>query len=167
MRRVNLNGMKKANHYLGIAPSRYYLWFMARNQSSDVTRDLLRAHDLRPTRQRVALANLLFPKPGHKQHVTAEALFAQATKAKAGVSLATVYNTLNQFTEAGLLREVSVSSGASFFDTNTTPHHHVLDEDTGMLTDLKPGRMKISGVPSPPQGSEVTSVDVVVRMRKT
>ncbi|MBT3396454.1 MAG: transcriptional repressor, partial [Alphaproteobacteria bacterium] len=77
---------------------------MAKKQSSEVTRDLLRAHDLRPTRQRMALAKLLFPKPGHKQHVTADALFAQATKAKTGVSLATVYNTLHQFTEAGLLR---------------------------------------------------------------
>ena len=139
---------------------------MAKKLSSEMTRDLLRAHDLRPTRQRVALANLLFPKPDHKQHLTAEALFAKATKAKAGVSLATVYNTLNQFTEAGLLREVSVSSGATFFDTNTSPHHHVLDEDSGTLTDLKPGRLKIAGVPRPPQGSEVTSVDVVVRIRK-
>ena len=114
----------------------------------------------------MALADLLFPKPGHKQHLTADALFAQATKAKTGVSLATVYNTLNQFTEAGLLREVLVSSGATYFDTNTSSHHHVLDEDTGMLTDLKPGRLALKGVPRPPRGSQVTSVDVIVRMRK-
>jgi Fur family iron response transcriptional regulator len=139
---------------------------MARKESSEDARDLLRAHGLRPTRQRVALANVLFPKPGHKQHVTAEALFAQATKAKVGVSLATVYNTLHQFTDAGLLREVSVPTAASHFDTNTTPHYHVLDEDTGMLTDLKPGRLALRGVPRAPRGSEVTSVDVVVRMRK-
>ena len=139
---------------------------MAKNQSSEINRNLLRAHDLRPTRQRMALADLLFPKPGHKQHLTADALFAQATKAKTGVSLATVYNTLNQFTEAGLLREVLVSSGATYFDTNTSSHHHVLDEDTGMLTDLKPGRLALKGVPRPPRGSQVTSVDVIVRMRK-
>jgi Fur family iron response transcriptional regulator len=139
---------------------------MAKNQSSKINRNLLRAHDLRPTRQRMALADLLFPKPGHKQHLTADALFAQATKAKTGVSLATVYNTLNQFTEAGLLREVLVSSGATYFDTNTSSHHHVLDEDTGMLTDLKPGRLALKGVPRPPRGSQVTSVDVIVRMRK-
>ena len=126
--------------------------------------ECLRAAGLRSTRQRLALTRLLFVDTD--RHVTAEALHKEARANNVRVSLATVYNTLNQFTEAGLLREVSASSGASFFDTNTTPHHHVLDEDTGMLTDLKPGRLKIAGVPSPPQGSEVTSVDVVVRMRK-
>lgn len=140
---------------------------MSSKRSSKNFRELLRLYDLRPTRQRLALIDLLFSKPGHNQHVTAETLFAQATKAKVGVSLATVYNTLNQFTESGLLREVSLSSGASYFDTNTTPHDHILDEDSGLLTDLKPGRLTISGIPRAPRGSEISSVDVIVRMRKT
>ena len=139
---------------------------MSRNVSPEATRDLLRSAGFRPTRQRLALAGLLFPKPGHKQHLTATALYAMAKKAKIGVSLATVYNTLNQFTQAGLLREVTVSPGPSFFDTNTAPHHHVLNEDTGALTDLAPGRVKIKGIPRPPKGSEIAQVDVVVRMRK-
>ena len=136
---------------------------MSRNVSPEATRDLLRSAGFRPTRQRLALAGLLFPKPGHKQRLTATALYAMAKKAKIGVSLATVYNTLNQFTQAGLLREVMVSPGPSFFDTNTAPHHHVLNEDTGALTDLAPGRVKIKGIPRPPKGSEIAQVDVVVR----
>ena len=139
---------------------------MSRNVSPETTRDLLRSVGFRPTRQRLALAGLLFPKPGHKQHLTAEALYAKAKQAKIGVSMATVYNTLNQFTRAGLLREVTVSPGPSFFDTNTAPHHHMLDQDTGALTDLPPGRLKLKGIPRPPKGSEIARVDIVVRMRK-
>jgi Fur family iron response transcriptional regulator len=137
-----------------------------RSKSVPDSTSRLRVAGLRPTRQRLALAGLLFPNPGHKRHVTAEVLHDEARKARVTVSLATVYNTLHQFTQAGLLREVNVSSGASYFDTNTSPHHHVLNEDTGSLRDLEPGGIKVSGLPKPPWGAEISRVDVVVRVRK-
>ena len=138
---------------------------MPRTEKPEDLRDRLRAAGLRPTRQRVALAGLLFPKPDHLRHVTAEVLHAEADKARVRVSLATVYNTLHQFTQAGLLREVNVSSGASYFDTNTSPHHHMLNEDTGVLTDLESRGVTVKGLPKPPRGSEIVRVDVVVRVR--
>lgn len=150
----------------GIVPIRPYIEPMAKSKSAPDASSRLRSAGLRPTRQRLALAGLLFPRPGHKRHVTAEVLHDEAAKARVGVSLATVYNTLHQFTQAGLLREVNVSSGASYFDTNTSPHHHVLNEETGALRDLDSGGIKVSGLPKPPRGSEIAQVDVVVRMRK-
>ena len=139
---------------------------MANAKSAQKSLDRLRGAGLRPTRQRLALAGLLFPKPGHKRHVTAEALHGEARAVRVRVSLATVYNTLNQFTQAGLLREVNVGPGASYFDTNTSPHHHLLNETNGALSDLEPGGIKVSGLPKPPRGSEIARVDVVVRMRR-
>src|SRR5690349_25178123 len=112
----------------------------------------LRHVGLRPTRQRVALAKLLFESGD--RHVSAEQLHGEAAAAAVRVSLATVYNTLHQFTEAGLLREVVVEPGRSYFDTNTADHHHFFCEATGKLQDI-PGRdVVISGYPLPPGGTK-------------
>jgi len=123
----------------------------------------LRAAGLRPTRQRLALATLLLENGD--RHITAEQLHGEALGAAIGVSLATVYNTLHQFTEAGLLREVVVEPGRSYFDTNTADHHHFFCEATGKLQDI-PGRdVVISGYPQPPYGTEICRVDVIIRVR--
>lgn len=124
----------------------------------------LRSVDLRPTRQRLALAKLLFEQGD--RHVTAEALHDEASRADIRVSLATVYNTLHQFTEAGLLREVVVESGRTYFDTNTDDHHHFYDEDVGMLSDIAGEDVRVLGLPEPRGDQEVSRVDVIVRVRR-
>ena len=126
----------------------------------------LRDAGLRPTRQRMALAALLFDGHPHGRHVTAEMLFGEARKGGARVSLATVYNTLNQFTEAGLLRELVVDPGTSHFDTNMGDHHHLYFEDSGELRDVDAGGIEIKGLPATPRGAEVARVDVIVRLRR-
>ena len=123
----------------------------------------LRAAGLRPTRQRLALARLLFGQGD--RHITADELHAEADAAGVGVSLATVYNTLNQFTAAGLLRAVAVEAGRAYFDTNTTAHHHFYFEENGRLVDIPAEGLSIAGVPEAPVGSEVERVDVIVRLR--
>jgi len=124
--------------------------------------DRLRQVGLRPTRQRIALARILFARGD--RHVTAEQLHGEAVGSEIRVSLATVYNTLHQFTEAGLLREVVVEPGRSYFDTNSSDHHHFFWEATGTLQDI-PGRdVVVSGLPLPPHGSEIRRVEVVVRL---
>ena len=124
----------------------------------------LRAAGLRPTRQRLALARLLLEKAN--RHVTAEQLHGEARAAAIPVSLATVYNTLHQFTDCGLLREVVVDPGRSYFDTNTDDHHHFLWESTGLLQDI-PGELVMVGqLPLPPEGAEISRIDVVVRIRQ-
>jgi Fur family iron response transcriptional regulator len=128
-------------------------------------RDRLRASGLRPTRQRVALAGLLF-RQGHR-HVSAESLHEEAVKAGFGVSLATVYNTLHQFTDAGMLQQVVVDPGRFYFDTNENDHQHFYDEDRGELIDIPSGTITIDGVPTPPKGASVERVDVIVRIRRT
>lgn len=124
----------------------------------------LRAVGLRPTRQRVALAGLLF-RHGHR-HLTAESLHAEATEAGVSVSLATVYNTLHQFTEAGMLRQVVVDASRSYFDTNVEAHQHFYAEDDGMLIDIPGDTIAVAGVPTPPKGTEIDRVDVVIRIRR-
>ena len=125
----------------------------------------LRHAGLRPTRQLVELARLLF-KRGH-HHVTAESLHDEVTQAGIKVSLATVYNTLHQFTEAGLLRQVIVDASRCYFDTNTGDHQHFFLESEGMLIDIPGESIAVAGVPSPPPGLSVDRVDVVVRVRRT
>ena len=125
--------------------------------------DRLKASGLRPTRQRIALAKLLF-ECGDR-HVTADALHAEAEAAKVRVALATVYNTLHQFTKVGLLREVAVDSGRSYFDTNTADHHHAYVEDTGQLHDIPVQGVDLDSLPAPPAGTEIARVDVIVRLR--
>jgi len=124
----------------------------------------LRAAGLRPTRQRLELVSLLF-SGGHR-HMTAESLHADAMAAGVQVSLATVYNTLHQFTGAGLLRQVVVDSSCSYFDTNTGDHQHFFVEDDGSLIDIPGEHISVAGVPVPPKGMEVDRIDVVVRVRR-
>lgn len=115
---------------------------------------------LRPTRQRLALARLLFD--GRDRHITAEQLHGEAVSQRVSVSLATVYNTLHQFTAAGLLREVVVDPGRSYFDTNISDHHHFYNEKTGDLQDI--AELVVANLPDPPQGAKIARVDVVVRL---
>jgi Fur family iron response transcriptional regulator len=123
----------------------------------------LRGAGLRPTRQRTLLAQLL---GAEHRHVSAESLHREAQKAGMPVALATIYNTLHQFTEAGLLREVVVGSGRSYFDTNTGNHQHFYCEDDGTLIDIEGDAIEVAGVPAPPNGMAVDRVDVVVRVKR-
>ena len=132
--------------------------------NSEKSGEKLRAAGLRPTRQRVALANLLFARGN--RHLTAESLRAEAAEAGIEVSLATVYNTLHQFTGAGLLRQVAVDASRFYFDTNTGVHQHFYDEEGAMLIDIRGDSIAVAGVPNPPNGMEVERVDVVVRIRR-
>lgn len=129
--------------------------------ASDIAK-LLRDAGLRPTRQRTALAELLFARGD--RHVTAELLHEEALARKVPVSLATVYNTLHQFTQAGLLREVAVEGAKTYFDTNTSNHYHFFCEHSGGLMDMDTGELRIEGLPEPPEGMKVSRVDVLVRL---
>ena len=124
----------------------------------------LKQAGLRPTRQRVELARLLFQDMD--RHVTAENLAEEAIRAGIKVSLATVYNTLHQFQAAGLLRQVIVDASRSYFDTNTGDHQHFFLEDEGLLIDIPGEQIAVSGVPAAPPGLSVDRVDVVVRVKR-
>ena len=121
---------------------------------------------LRPTRQRMTLASLLVGD-GQDRHVTAEGLFDAASGVGEKVSLATVYNTLRAFCEAGLMREITVDGAKSYFDTNMTDHPHFYWEDTAELTDAPVQQLEIRRLPDVPAGAEIASVDVVIRLRRT
>ncbi|NRB33863.1 MAG: transcriptional repressor [Rhodobacteraceae bacterium] len=136
------------------------------DQTLPTPADWLASAGLRPTRQRVALADLLIGDGRHR-HVTAESLFDAARKADVGVSLATVYNTLGAFCDAGLLQEVTVDGSKSYFDTNTHDHPHFYWEGEGRLTDAPAEQLLITQIPDAPDGAEIASVDVVIRLRRT
>jgi len=125
---------------------------------------ILREAGLRPSRQRLGLARLLFDGD-EPRHFTAETLHAEAQKAGQTVSLATIYNTLHGFTEAGLLRAIHVEAGRTLFDTNTTPHHHFYCEDSGTLVDIPADQIAIAGLPDAPHGARIDGVDIVVRIK--
>jgi Fur family iron response transcriptional regulator len=125
---------------------------------------VLRMAGLRPTRQRVALAELLFGGP--HRHVSAEQLHGEADAARVNVSLATIYNTLHQFHEEGLLREVAVDAARSYFDTDTSDHHHFYVEDEQRMIDIPASSVAFASLPDAPKGMEVSHVDVVIRVRK-
>lgn len=127
-------------------------------------RGKLRKAGLRPTRQRVALGWLLFAKGA--RHLTAENLYEEASTSRVVISLATVYNTLHQFTEAGLLREVAIDGSKTYFDTNINNHHHFLVEDSNTLMDIPGGALDVTNLPPVPEGMEIARVDVIVRLRK-
>jgi Fur family transcriptional regulator, iron response regulator len=137
---------------------------MDRASTSATALGRLRAVGLRPTRQRIALARLLFE--AGDRHVTAEQLRVEAQGAAIRVSLATVYNTLHQFTTAGLLREVVVEPGRSYFDTNVEDHHHFFCETSGMLQDIPGESIAVGALPLPPPGTEISRVDVIIRVRR-
>jgi Fur family iron response transcriptional regulator len=134
----------------------------ARDNSKAIQR--LRGVGLRPTRQRVDLAGVLFK--GMDRHVTAESLHEEVTGLGLKISLATIYNTLHQFTHAGLLRQVIVDAARGYFDTNTGDHQHFFLEDEGTLIDIPGDEITVAGVPVPPAGLTVDRVDVVVRVKR-
>lgn len=121
---------------------------------------------LRPTKQRVSLAALLVGD-GENRHVTAESLFEASREAGEKVSLATVYNTLRAFCDAGLMQEVMVDGSRSYFDTRVDDHPHFFWEDTADLTDAPADQLKIVGLPEAPEGAEISKVDVVIRLRRS
>jgi Fur family iron response transcriptional regulator len=125
---------------------------------------MLRDVGLRPTRQRMALGWILFGKGD--RHLTAEALYEEASRAKVPVSLATIYNTLHQFTEVGLLRQVPVDGSKAYFDTNASSHHHFFVEGEDELLDIPAADVIVGKTPTPPEGYEIARVDVVVRLRR-
>jgi len=125
---------------------------------------MLRQVGLRPTRQRMALGWILFGKGD--RHITAEMLYEEASKAKVPVSLATVYNTLHQFTDVGLLRQVAVDGSKTYFDTNNTQHHHFFVEGENALLDIPDSAVIVEESPIPPEGYEIARIDVVVRLRR-
>ncbi|SHG50301.1 Fur family transcriptional regulator Irr [Cognatishimia maritima] len=120
---------------------------------------------VRPTRQRVALASLLVGD-GRDRHVTAESLYADVQDHGEQVSLATVYNTLRAFCDAGLMQEITVDGSKSYFDTNTHDHPHFFWEDDRTLVDAPSDQLRIVALPEVPQGAEVSKVDVVIRLRR-
>ncbi|MDL2401562.1 Fur family transcriptional regulator [Rhizobium calliandrae] len=124
----------------------------------------LRSAGLRPTRQRVALGDLLFAKGD--RHLTVEELHEEAVAAGVPVSLATVYNTLHQFTEAGLIRVLAVESTKTYFDTNVSDHHHFFVEGHNEVLDIPVSNLTIDNLPEPPKGMEIAHVDVVIRLRR-
>ncbi|WP_147125762.1 iron response transcriptional regulator IrrA [Shimia ponticola] len=130
------------------------------------THDWLNAGGLRPTRQRLVLASLLIGD-GNDRHVTAESLHDSTRDAGERVSLATVYNTLRAFCDAGLMREITVDGSKSYFDTNMSDHPHFYWEDTATLSDAPVEDLKILSLPNAPDGTEIAKVDVVIRLRRT
>ena len=130
----------------------------------DDAADLLREHGITPTVQRVDIAAVLLARP---QHVCAEELQRMLARGGTPVSKATVYNTLGLFAREGLVRELFVDSGRVLYDSNTTNHDHIYDVDTGALTDIEPGAIAVTALPSLPAGTRVESVEVVVRVRRS
>ena len=136
------------------------------SQPENLAAQWLSRGGLRPTRQRLALAELLVGD-GKNRHVTAESLFASAKNVGESVSLATVYNTLRAFCDVGLVQEVTVDGSKSYFDTNTHDHPHFYWEDEGRLSDAQASDLVIAALPDAPEGMEIAKVDVVIRLRKT
>lgn len=134
------------------------------DQLTDAVEKRLRAAGLRPTRQRMALAELLFARGD--RHLSAEELHEEALAAGYSLSLATVYNTLHQFTRAGMLRVLGIEGAKTYFDTNTSDHHHFLVEETSELIDIGEGPISVSNLPQPPEGMEIANIDIVVRLRR-
>ena len=134
-------------------------------ESCEMVDQWLAKGSLRPTRQRVILAQRLIGD-GQNLHVTAESLFAVSNNKEVKVSLATVYNTLRAFCDAGLMREITVDGVKSYFDTNMTDHAHFYWEDTFELIDAPAEQLKISVLPDIPAGAEIAKVDVVIRLRR-
>jgi Fur family transcriptional regulator, iron response regulator len=131
--------------------------------SVETMENRLRDAGLRPTQQRVALARILFGKGD--RHICAEDLHAEATAADVPVSLATIYNTLNQFTSAGLLRELAIEGDRSYFDTNTSNHFHFFDSSNQTLMDIDADKVTVAGMPPIPAGKVIDRIDVIVRLK--
>ena len=130
--------------------------------SAPLIAERLKYAGLRPTKQRVALGALLFGEGD--RHVTAEMLHDEAVRDAIPVSLATVYNTLHQFTQAGLLREVAIEGAKTYFDTNTSDHYHFYFEHNGALMDVQSDMVPVLAAPEPPAGMQISRIDVLVRL---
>jgi len=126
--------------------------------------ELLRAHDINPTHQRIEIAHALFSR---QEHLSADQVMAIVNGRHAETSKATVYNTLNLFLEKGLIREVIVDPSKVFYDPNTGPHHHLYEVDSGRLTDINAEDIRIEGLPDLPQGMEKVGIDLIVRVKHT
>ncbi|MDG2284416.1 MAG: Fur family transcriptional regulator [Alphaproteobacteria bacterium] len=135
----------------------------AARKSQELATSILTRAGLRPTRQRLLLAQVLFGRGD--RHVTAEQLHSEAEAEGATISLATVYNTLHQFLAAGQVREVVIEAGRAYFDTNVTDHHHLYNEGTGQLRDISADLVNQKAIPEIPEGFEVDRIDVVIRLR--
>ncbi len=136
-----------------------------KNTHSNIHKDRLKAAGLRPTRQRLLVCAWLFD--GHDKHFTAEQLFRELSHKRSdkSLSLATIYNTLKGFTEAGLLSTLSVDSGRLYYDTNTSHHYHIYDTQGRLLSDIDAGALDIKGLPDVAKGQEIDRVDVIIRTR--
>lgn len=125
--------------------------------------ELLRRHDIIPTHQRLVIAQALFSR---KQHVSADQLLCLVNDQHEEVSKATIYNTLNLFEEKGLVRGVVVDPERVFYDTNTLPHHHFFDVESGILMDIESEGLSVEGLPPLPHGMIQEGVDIIVRIRR-
>ncbi|MGH8120637.1 MAG: Fur family transcriptional regulator [Gammaproteobacteria bacterium] len=130
--------------------------------SKDAIKGALLGHKIRPTSQRVEIARVLLCEP---QHLSADQVLSRVNAQRPLVSKATVYNTLNLFAERGLIRQVIIDSGKVFYDSNTDNHHHLYNEDTGMLQDIAACTLKLDSMPTLPEGTVGTGVDVIIRVR--
>ena len=132
--------------------------------SRDNMAELLRAHDINPTHQRIEIAYALFSR---QEHLSADQVMTIVNGRHAETSKATVYNTLNLFLEKGLIREVIVDPSKVFYDPNTGPHHHLYEVDSGRLTDIAADDVRIEGLPELPKGMETVGIDLIVRVKRT
>ncbi len=132
--------------------------------SRDNMAELLRAHDINPTHQRIEIAYALFSR---QEHLSADQVMTIVNDRHAETSKATVYNTLNLFLEKGLIREVIVDPSKVFYDPNTGPHHHLYEVDSGQLTDIMADDVRIEGLPELPKGMETVGIDLIVRVKRT
>ena len=135
----------------------------APNHAPSHIEEVCRRHGLRMTRQRIGLAHLLWI--GQNRHISAENLYKAADQAGLRLSMATVYNTLNQWASIGLLRRVALDGGAVYFDTNISNHHHFYNEAEGHLIDVPEHKVKLAAIPPAPKGTQISSVDVVIRLK--
>lgn len=127
------------------------------------TVDILRRANLRPTRQRMGLVRLLFEN--EHRHVSAEELYKEACRNGLDLSLATVYNTLNQFKELGIMREIVTGGECSFFDTNTAPHGHIFYEQSGRVEDISDDMLSVQTLPGFPSHLDISGIEIVIRVR--
>ena len=135
------------------------------NQKNEII-NKLRGSGLRPTKQRILVAKNLF-ESNKTFHFTVETLYKKVNRiGKGNISLATIYNTVEAFTNAGYLKEILTSKNKSYYDTNIKSHHHFYDEETRELTDINYNQVKLSKVPIPPKGKKIKNLEVVIRIQK-
>jgi Fur family iron response transcriptional regulator len=132
------------------------------NQTIPSVDDLLQQCNIAPTQQRRQIAQILFARP---QHVSADQVLERVNQDGSVASKATVYNTLGLFARKGLIREVIVDPSRVFYDSNPTEHHHFFNVDTGRLEDIEAPQLIVQNLPTPPDGTELENVDIIIRVR--